>query len=192
MNAYLTHLGIRSEIQDWLAPYYYTDAGGNLCFAYGDDSEVYGPGSHRLPLSGTYWKAGAGNLVSQTVICSSAMEAIAWLNCHTVNLDSLMIIATGSKISLPAFPKSKCTLVFGNDLLGCICDLKAAARLAGQPVEIRVSDNVIHISSRCRRFCLAADTFSLSAFERLSGYRFHVRTSKPRQHSSWLNQLLNV
>lgn len=192
MNAYLTRLGIRPEIQGWLAPWYHTDETGNLCFSYGSDSEVFGMAFHRVPLTGGGWKAGAENLVSQTVICSSAMEAIAWLNCHTVNLDHLLLIATGNKISLPSLPKSKKVLVFGNDLLGNMCDLKVAAILSGHPVQIAMEDNTVYITFRHRRFCLPADTFSLSAFQGLSGYRFNVKTSKPSQHSSWLNQLLNV
>ena len=191
MNAFLTRLGIRPEIQDWLAPYYHTDDTGNLCFSYGNDTEIYGLAFHRIPLKGGCWKAGAENLVSQTVICSSAMEAIAWLNCHAVNLDHLHIIATGSKITLPALPKSKQVLVFGNDLLGNICDLKAASVLVGHPIEIAVEEDAVNITFRHSRFDLPADSFSLSAFQRISGYRFNVKTSKPRQHSSWLNQLLN-
>lgn len=191
MNAYLTKLGIRPELQEWLAPYFTNDA-GHLCFDYQTGIEVYGLAFHRVPLTGGSWKAGAENLISQTVICSSAMEAIAWLNCHTVNLDHLLLVATGSKISLPSLTKSKYLLVFGNDTLGNICDLKVAAILSGHPVQIAIEDNTVYITFRHRRFCLPADTFSLSAFQRLSGYRFNVKTSKPRQHSSWLNQLLNV
>lgn len=192
MNAYLTRLGIRTEVQEWLAPYYYTNDAGNLCFAYAGDTEVYGLAFHRVPQNGGCWIAGAGNLVSQTVICSSAMEAIAWLNCHTVNLEHLQVIATGAKISLPPLPKSKKVLVFGNDLLGRICDLKAAAILDRHPVEISMDGEELQISFRTKRYSLNAETFSLNAFERLSGYRFHSKTSKPRQHSSWLNQLFNT
>lgn len=192
MNAYLTRLGILPEIQDWLTRWYHVNETGNLCFSYGSDTEVYGMAFHRVPLTGSCWKAGSGIFVSQTVICSSAMEGIAWLNCHSVNLDQLLLIATGSTISLPSLPKSKKVLVFGNDPLGHICDLKAAAILSGHPVQIAIEDNVVHITFRHRRFCLPTNTFSLSAFERLSGYRFNVKTSKPRQHSSWLNQLINT
>jgi len=191
MNAYLTRLGIRPEIQEWLASYYYTNDAGHLCFSYGSDTEIYGMAFHRVPLHGGYWQAGAENLVSHTVICSSAIEAIAWLNCHTVNLDYLRVVATGSKISLPSLPKSKYLLVFDNDLLGNICDLKAAAFLAGHPVEIAVEEDTVYVTFRHSRFNLPAQTFSLCAFQRLSGYRFNVKTSKPRQHASWLNQLLN-
>jgi hypothetical protein len=192
MNAYLTRLGIRPEIQEWLVPYYYMNDAGQLCFFYDNDIEIYGLAFHRVPLKGGCWKAGAENLLSQTVICSSVMEAIAWLNCHTVNLDHLLLIATGNKISLPSLPKSQKILVFGNDLLGNVCDLKAAAILAGHPVEITVEDNTIDVTFRHRRYSLPAATFSLSAFQRISGNRFNVKTSKPRQHSSWLNQLINA
>jgi hypothetical protein len=192
MNAFLTRLGIRPEIQEWLLPYYQTDDTGNLYFSYGNDTEIYGLAFHRIPLNAGCWKAGAENLVSQTVICSSAMEGIAWLNCHPVNLGHLLLIATGSKISLPSLPKSKYVLVFGNDLLGNICDLKVAALLSGHPMEIAINNHTVQVSFRHKCYQMAAEQLSHNAFQRLSGYRFNAKTSKPRQHSSWLNQLLNV
>ena len=190
MNAYLIRLGIRPEIQEWLRPFYNTDDSGNLCFSYGDDIEVYGLAFHRMPLNGGCWKAGAEALVRQTIICSSAMEALAWLNCHTVNLDHLLVVATGSRIALPPLPKNKKVLVFGNDLLGHLCDLKAAALLDKHPVEISFVADSVQITFRNKRYSINAEAFSLNAFERLSGYRFNAKTSKPSRHSSWLNQLL--
>jgi hypothetical protein len=189
MNAYLTRLGIRSEIQEWLAPYYVINDAGHLCFDYGDDAETYALAFHRIPARGC-WQAGTQNiLVRQTILCSSAMEAIAWLNYHPVHLEYIRLIATRSFNKLP---KTRCTLVFGNDLLGHAYDLKAASALAGQPVSLSVEQDAVHIIFRFRHYHLAAVIFSLNAFERLSGYRFnHIRTSKPSRHSSWLNQLLN-
>lgn len=195
MNAYLTRLGIRPEIQEWIAPWHYTGENGNLCFPYGSETEVYGLAFHKVPAVGL-WTTNTA-IARQIIICSSAMEAIAWLNCNLSafqNIGQLMLAATGSKLCPAQFktlPKSKYQLVFGNDLLGRICDLKAAAFLAGYPIDIWLAGDFIEIIFRNQPFCLPCETFSLSAFEHLSGHRFHIKTAKPRQHSSWLSQLSN-
>ncbi len=198
MNAYLARLGIRSDIQDWVKDYCHTDERGHLCFAYGDDTEVYGLAFHRVPLTDSCWTVGPENpvLVRQVIICSSAMEAISWLNCHiaSVNLDHSFFVATGSRFSPEKFktlPRGRYVLVFDNDLLGRICDLKVAAVLAGQPLEVMVTVDTVHINFRFQRFSFPAETFSLNAFQRASGYRFPVKIAKPARYSSWLNQLLN-
>lgn len=189
MNAYLTHLSIRTDIQDWLAPYYSINDAGHLCFTYGDDAEVYGLGFHRVPITGC-WLAGTNSLlIRQTILCSSAMEGIAWLNFHPVNFDHIQLMATSSFQHLL---KGKYTLVFGNDLLGHVYDLKAAATLAGLPISLSTADNVVDINFRFREYQLPVNSFSLHAFERRSKYRFNqIKTSKPSRHSSWLNQLLH-
>lgn len=189
MNVYLTRLGIRPEIQEWLAPYYYTNSSGHLCFTYGVATETYGLGFHHAPLKGC-WMAGSHNaIIRRVILCSSAMEGAAWLNFHTVNLDHIQIVATNTFHYLP---KGNYTLAFGNDLLGHVYDLKAAAALTGQPVAISASKETVHLTFRFRNYQLPLENFSLNAFERLSGYRFNaIKTSKPSRHSSWLNQLLS-
>lgn len=200
MNAFLTRLCILPEVQGFFTPHYYTNTAGNLCFSYGNEPEVYGLGFHRVPLTGC-WLAGPENLalVRHVFICSSAMEAIAWLNCNLPmfrTTDHLLFIATGSKLEESRFARlrmyltvRKYFLIFGNDPLGCICDLKAAALLAGYPIEITVAGNDLGINFRNRHFTTACENFSLHSFERLSGYRFKVKTCKPGNHISWLAQL---
>jgi len=198
MNAYLTRLGIRREIQQWLTPYYHTDESGNVCFSYGIDTEVYGLAFHKVPSTPECWIAGPENPASirEVVICSSAMEAISWLNCNfnvLRFLDNVMFIATGSSLTdcrlnviRGSLQGRKYNLIYGNDLLGRICDLKVAAILAGHPAEIAVLDDVVHITFRYANFQMPCETFSLNAFERVCRYRFSVKTLKPHGHATWL------
>ncbi|MGZ3943316.1 MAG: hypothetical protein ACXVJB_00165 [Mucilaginibacter sp.] len=188
MNAYLTRLGICPEIQDWLDPYYSINDAGHLVFDWQTDTEIFALAFHRVPNNGC-WTAGTANgLIRQIILCCSAMEGIAWLNHHPVNLDHIQLIATNT---FGRLPKANYTIVFADDLLGRIYDLKAAAALAGHSVIVSVDQEIVRITFRFRRYQLPFETFSLNAFERISGYRFkNVKSSKPRRHSSWLNQLL--
>lgn len=194
MNACLTRLGIRPEIQEWLEPYYHTDENGNPCFSYGGGTETYGLAFHRVPLSGGLWKTDQP-LTRQVIICSSAMEAISWLNCNLSSFQDIgqtMLAAMGSKLApaqFAALPKAKYQLVFGNDLLGRICDLKAAAWFKGYPIAISMYAGTVRVSFRHKSYAIPCEMFSLHAFERISGFRFNIKTPKPREHSSWLSQL---
>jgi hypothetical protein len=187
MNAYLTRLGIRSEVQEWLEPHTYTDDVGNLCFAYGEDSEIYGLAFHRVPLSGC-WTAGPEH-ARQVIISSSAMEVIAWLNCnYTPQIEHFFFVAGDYRRLLR---HKKYSFLFGNDLLGRIHDLKAATMLTGHPAEISVITETVQITFRSKRYAIPVEKFSLHAFELLSGFRFGGKTLKPNRHNSWLEQLLN-
>jgi hypothetical protein len=201
MHPYLTRLGIDPAVQANFAPFYYRDTSGNLGFAYHGDCEVYGLGFHHVPVTDDAWIAGPENfaLVRQAVICSSAMEAIAWLNCHFTafhSMDNLLFISTGSRVTSTkldwirrSLSGCKYGLLFSNDLLGKVCDLKAAAGLKGYPVNIRNHSNTLLINFRHQHYELGHETFSLSAFEQVSGFRFGVQTFKPKRHNSWLDQL---
>jgi hypothetical protein len=199
MHAYHTRLGIHPNIQSFFEPYYHSDSKVNLCFNYGDDLETYGLAFHRVPLTPDCWIAGDWQIARQVIVCSSAMEAVAWLNCNSgyhPNPRTLLFIATGSQLNtekLQLFreqrPQRKYGLLFSDDLLGRICDLKAAAALAGYPADVSVLNNNIHVVFRSRSFQIDCETFSLNAFGRLSGFRFNLPTLKPKGFISWLSQL---
>jgi hypothetical protein len=199
MHAYLTRLGIHPNVQSFFEPHYHSDSKGNLCFDYGSDLETYGLAFHRVPLTQGCWIAGEQKFARQVIICSSAMEAIAWLNCnsrHQQRMETLLFIATGSQLNAEKlqkfrqrFPQRKYGLLFSDDLLGRVCDLKIAAALAGCPAEVSIFDNNVHINFRNRSFQMDCETFSLHAFDRLCGFRFNIPTRKPKGHTSWLSQL---
>lgn len=102
MHPYLTRLGVRPEVQVFFGPYFQSGKQGHLVFNYGDAAEHFGLAFHRIPVSENCWQAGCRgfNRVSLVVICSSAMEAIAFYDfkysVYTMP-DSLLFIAVGTR-----------------------------------------------------------------------------------------------
>jgi hypothetical protein len=201
MHPYLTKLGIRPAVQDFFAPYIRSNHAGDLLFDYGDEAEHFGFAFHRVPVSANFWMAGCSglNLVSRVVICSSAMEAIAWFHFNGYAFsrpDNLLFLATGVQPNTEQFksihrmvPAMDYLLVFGNDLLSRIAELKVAAHLRKLPIAITLNGDILTINCRFKTYVIAANDFSLNCFEKHAGYRFKVKTSKPRDHDTYLQQL---
>ena len=160
-----------------------------------------GMGFHRLPISDHCWIGGNDHMatVRQVFICSSAMEALAWLHVHFhafSQAGSLLFLATGTRPGPGQFrwirQNVKCkqiSLIFTNDLPGRACDLKTAAALHNQPAAVFYYDQQVSVSFRNQYFEFNEQAFSLNAFEKASGYRFGVRTLKPKGFCSWLDLL---
>jgi hypothetical protein len=201
MHPFLTKLGIRAEVQEFFAPWYDTDRSGNLVFPYGRQHETYGMAFHYIPTTENCWLAGNSNLafICVVFICGSAMEAIAWLHIHypaCTRTDNLFFLSTGNKPSPEHFrclvgkAKSRhISLLFGNDFLGKVCDIKTAAALRSQPADVSVTDGQVTVSFRSASYTFSYDTFSLNAFEKASNYYFKLRTLKPKGFNTWLDLL---
>jgi hypothetical protein len=56
MHPYLDRLGIRSEVQEFFAPFYDADEAGNLCFKFSEGFEYYGMGFHKVPLRSAWYR----------------------------------------------------------------------------------------------------------------------------------------
>ena len=202
MHPYLDWLGINPQIQTWLAPSFQSDAAGNILFKYGNETEIYGIGFHRLPANEEFWQAGAQNIatVKKVIICTSAMEAIAWLHFHApafTDLDSLLLLSTGSALTLAkrarlsALGKHKSyVLATENSLLGAVMDLSIAAAIRRKPISIRHDAEYLDIFFRNQAYRVQAEHFSLNAFSKQAGFRFRCGTSKPTDHLNWLQLLL--
>lgn len=202
MHPYLVRLGVRAEVQEFLAPYYRSDEDGNLCFDYGNAFEHYGLGFHRVPVASGFWLA--GNLrfaqVSKVIVCSSAMEAIAWLNgnWHRVgDTFSLLFFSAGATLSgeLTAwlrlhFSEKAVVMVLGNDVLGRLSTVKLAAALRGQSLHIvYLAEEKIQILFRGQAFLFSREILSLNALEKSAGFRFRVLISTPKNYGSFFEQL---
>jgi hypothetical protein len=198
MHPFLTRLGIRNEVQEFFAPYYSSDGTGNLLFPYGRYSEIYGMAFHHIPATENYWLAGSNlAFAREIIICGSAMEAVAWLHIHYRDynqIDSLLFLSTGTRPCGEHFYRLKgkmngkrISLLFGNDLLGRVCDLKTAAALRNQPAAVSLDNKNIFVTFRSKTFPCSRELFSLNAFEKQSAYRFHIRTLKPQTANSWLD-----
>lgn len=201
MHPYLTRLGVREEVQQFFHPFYHADASGDLVFPYGNDLEHYGFAFHRIPDSEQLWVAGSTNfrLIRQVFFCTSALEAIAYLSIRFPafrNLDNLLFLAAGARpvaeqlnwVNSNLAGKKLC-LIFGKDILGRVCDLKIAAGISRTPVAVFISGGNVHVNFRFSNYIFPGQDFSLNAFERKSGYRFHIAAQKPAAFDSYLDQL---
>jgi hypothetical protein len=201
MHPYLVRLGVHPAVQAYFAPYYTSDTFGDLSFDYADAREIYGLAWHRVPSAEDLWMAGSEDfsMIRRVFICSSAMEAIAWLHYHHSmlgNLDQLCFLATGSSLSdsklqllRDGVAGKQCALLYSNDLLGKICDLKVCAALCSQPVTISACEDRVGVAFRAVTYELNADQFSLNKFEKLAAFRFNVQTLKPKGALTWLDRL---
>ena len=191
MHHYLTKLGVPHLVQDFFEPYYTTDETGNLVFWYGDEAEHFGFAFHRVPSTGL-WLAGNPNtaMIRQVFYCDSAMEAISFLSLNYTAyayVDQLLFLA-GEREHSRQLQKSW-SLVFNGDILGRIRDLKVAAAIRRLPVSVNLAGETVHIRFRQENYILPQNQFSLGAFEKISGYRFNVKTHKAKNADSWLDQL---
>lgn len=201
MHPYLTRLGVRPEVQAFFHPHFNADHTGNLVFNYPDGAEHFGFAFHRVPISEHFWIAGNTNfhLVRRVFISNTAMDAIAYLNLNYTafnQTENLLFLAAGIKPNTGQlrwinrhFSGKTFSLIFSNDILGRICDLKTAAGIRRLPVAVEIAAGQVNIRFRQQQFAFLQEQFSLNAFEKASGYRFNARTLKPKNFNCYLDQL---
>lgn len=201
MHPYLTRLGVRSEVQEFIAPFIVAHPSG-LLFQQGLYHEHFGLAFHRVNAGDGLWIAGELNtsLVSQVFIGGSVMDLIGFLQFygHTVpDWDRIMLVATGPNPSKAALSnlggllKEKAiTLLYPADVLGAIADLKVAAAFRCMPAAAFLAEKEkLQIAFRASVYEFDQQGFSLSKFERLAKFRFNVCSRKPKQGVSFLEQL---
>ena len=191
MHPFLTRLGVPPAVQEFFEPYYTTDETGNLVFWYGDEAEHFGFAFHRVPAKGL-WQAGNPNtaMIRQIFYCENAMEAISFLSLHYSAypyFDRLLFLAGDAEHSW--LQQKSWSLVFNGDILGRVRDLKVAAAIRRLPVTVSLNDESVHIRFRQDNYTILQDQFSLAAFEKISKYRFNVKTHKAKHAYTWLDQL---
>jgi hypothetical protein len=190
METYLDSLGIRPDVQAFFAPYHQ-----NLVFNYGRDQEILTGGYHKIPQTEAIWVAGEQTLATDILICSSAMDAICFLNLnyHLFNRpEQLLFVSTGispSRNQFKNFEASRYHLIFAHDLLGHVCDLKVAGWLRKQPVRIEsMASSKLKLNFRSKEYLFDQQIFTLNRFERKTKYRFHIATHKPKYQNTFFEQ----
>ncbi len=201
MHPYLTRLGVRREVREYFAPHFYDDTGGNLLFDYGDAVEHFGFAFHRIPVSEKCWLAGNMdfNMISRVFICSSAMEAISFYHTRYAfypQPQRLLFLSVGTKPNSSQFSwilenlrGKEFLLVFGNSLLDKAGEVLTAAALAKMPLELTMVNDAVQVRFRFKEYRVPGPAFSLSALEKLSGYRFAVKTARAKNSADYLTQL---
>jgi hypothetical protein len=191
IGAEVERLGISPEV----LAFFHID---ELCFDYGEDREVYKYGFHYIPTTTNVWLAG-NRYAPEVVITGSAMEAVAWYALNYAwyrdPLDFLFV----SLGNLPCeeqiawlkreFPKRKFSLVFGDHVLGGLCDIKVGLLLAGYKAALRWQKEKAGICVVGRTIWLNASHCSLNRFEKTSGIRTGIRTRKPPGYVTYLAKL---
>ena len=201
MHPYLTRLGVRAEVQAFFEPYYLA-VSGDLLFQQGNYREHFGFAFHRIPSGSDFWLAGELNLsmVDRVFISTSAMDAIAFLHFFGHSLadwENILFISTGIKptaIQLrwirDKLGGKHLTLLFPADLPGNVTDLMVAAAYRRMPAAAFLAEKErLNICFRAKVYEFDRQTFTLSAFERASAYRFKVVTCKPKHGASFLDEL---
>jgi hypothetical protein len=202
MHPYLIRLKVKAAVQSFFEPSYQLHESGDLLFPYGGTIEHFGLAFHKVPFTDTLWFGGNEQFaqVRQVMICSSAMEAISWLNNNYssfASLDNLLFVATGARVCSAHIRffserlKGKTFgLLFGRDLLGRIADLKIAAGIRKVPVAVHLGDQeTLRVTFRSVVYEFGQAEFSLPTFERVAKFRFKIPAYKPKGFDSFFDQL---
>jgi hypothetical protein len=192
MNEYLSRLGVPPEIQAFFK------ITADLSFDFGDSCEVFGDNFHRVPTTTNLWVAGNESAL-EVVVTYSALEAIAFLTVNRVRypkFHQLAFVAIGNRLHPEQtdwirqhFPKRKFTLVFGNGLLGHITDIKLTAALKNLSFRIFHANHKVMAYRIDELKIFEDEQLSLHAFKIAFGIRGKIRTRKPTQSLTFLDQL---
>ncbi|TSJ39701.1 hypothetical protein FO440_18355 [Mucilaginibacter corticis] len=165
-------------------------------FDYGDAVEIYDHPYHRVPFSERCWLSQNQNLnlISNVIICSSGMEAVAFNYFHPKPAN-VLFLSMGIRPNNHHFrwinenlQNKSFILVFGNTPLDKATELIVAAAICQQPLTIRFSNELAIINFRRKAYRMSQDELRLSSFSRLSGYRFNCKTASPKDHENYLAQ----
>jgi hypothetical protein len=191
MNDYLTKLGVPPNIQQFFAV-------EEPIFDFGNQKEYFSETVHRIPATENLWMAG-NHFARQVIITFSAMESIALLTLNQTtyqNFDDLLFIATGARISSYQLNWIRLnlkgrdfTLAFGSDLIGRITDIKVATAIRNKAVKIRFQEGNVIAFLKEKTAVFEAEKSSLYAFENALNVRTKIRTCKPLNQLTFLDEL---
>ncbi len=200
MNPILTDLGVPAEVQFFFQKNFKYEKNA-LHFLYGDSYELYNNQVHHIPANANCWIGGdpCFHNVRELFICSSAMEAIAFLS---VNLNLYKSIEHLSFVSLGLLPcrnhfefirfnrkGQKLSLVMGSDVLGRVSDIKIATGIYRHSTQAILAGNCIEMIFKGESFIFSQNAITLSAFEKRTKFRSRIRTYKAVNSSSFLDGL---
>ena len=135
-------------------------------------------------------------LATDLVFASSTLDIEAWLQLYQARFKSFYFLITGpvpekyhAEYIQPYAQNRKLHFLFSKDDTGALCDLKLASYIRNKPLKISYQQNHynIHFENRNYQF----DKLSLNALEKASGYNFRIRTHKPKNATTYYEQLRN-
>lgn len=120
---------------------------------------------------------------SATDILCFCQQRPEWLKIPgSVAFASLGLLASEDQISFLKlhFVNAKVHTVFDAELTGRVTDCKVALWKSGKDAFFKVTEDLIQITYRKRKFNIPATSFSLNHFEKVAGIRSGIRTHKPK------------
>jgi hypothetical protein len=191
MNDYLTRLGVPPKVQQFFAV-------EDPIFDFGNETEYFSDTIHRVPATSNLWMAG-NQFARQVIITFSAMEAIAFLTLNQTayqNFNDLLFIATGARIGNGQLSWIRLnlkgrefTMAFGNDLIGRITDIKVATAIRNKAARLTFQEGNVITWLKEKKMVFEEDKLSLHAFEATLGIRTMIRTCKPLNQLTFLDEL---
>nr|WP_199156678.1 hypothetical protein [Pedobacter sp. ASV2] len=166
--------------------------------------EIWAPGQHLVPLSSTIWLAHEGfpAQVRHLFLGHSATDILCfcqlrpeWLRIPgNVAFAALGLLATVDQVHFlkERFANAKVHTLFDAELTGRVTDCKIALWRAGKNAAFRITDDLVQISYRNRKFNIPTAVFSLGRFEKTVALRSNIRTHKPNGFNSYHEFFVNT
>jgi len=198
MASFLEALGVHPRVRRFFKNYI-SETCEALIIEQDNYFEHAGESFHRIPITEATWTAGDHGLASHIFICGSAMDAIAWLHLNHFrfrSFDHLLFISTGAVPNSnlnDAAPlqnntqNKKIHLLYSNEPLGAICDIKMASFIRKFPIKIRANENDFIVTFRSESYTIK--NLSLHSLEKAARFHFNIRTHKPKKHTTFYEQL---
>jgi len=179
--------------------FFYQDKHGNLA------TEYWAPELHLVPATSGIWlfHEGFAVQVRHLFVGGSAADILCfcqfnpdWLKDDgTVAYAALGLLPNAGQIGIlkARFPKAKFHTLFESGITGKVADCKIALWKQDKDASFRVSDDLIQITYKNRRYKIPRAVFSLNQFETAVSVRSKIRTHKPKgclgsYHEFFLNK----
>jgi len=143
------------------------------------------------------WSFSNPKFATHLFICSSIHDATAWLQFHQHCYRDLTVLYFFDIGSVPHpfhaeyiqqyAPSQKLHFLFSKDDTGALCDLKLASYIRQKPIKIYFRDHAFEILFENKSYKIPH--LSLNALEKASGYNFKIRTHKPKNATTFYEQL---
>lgn len=179
-----------------------TDIYGSLLFDYyNGQSEHFGEKGHVVPFDGGYWSSRLMdlNIISQVYICSSAMEAIAFIHFNSSRFNrssELLFIAIGPHYTYPGeifkqLGKVKINLVLGNHLIDILYAVRFCMDYKCMEVHFTYHDEGVVFRFSDLFFYIPQRRLSLRQVFLMANIRPFFRQYLPKSKISFLYEFLN-
>lgn len=167
-------------------------------------TEYWAPGLHLVPLTAGIWLVHEGfpAQVRHLFLGHSAADIICfcqlrreWLRVPgNVAFAALGLLVTAAQVVFlkERFTGAKVHTLFDAGLTGRVTDCKVALWRGAKDAAFKITDDLVQINYRNRKFSIPAAVFSLNRFEKTVALRSNIRTHKPKGFDSYHEFFVNT